>query len=498
MTTVAMASADDEHGMESMPMPRSERARARDADEPWLGHGPRIPDANLCEILAVAGRVRELLGPDVNIPDPATTDLRSAEAALTAASERLAEVLRRRRDAATHRGSGDRLELLLELARVRDRLREARSRQRIAALSRVQESLGRLGGISSTSALIGRAPEEVCRLGFDRAIISRVHGSLWVPEAVHIVGDPEWAQEILQAGRVEPQQLTHMILETEMVRRRGPLLVANVQSDPRVHQPIAAASLSRSYVAAPIMPQGRVIGFLHADCYVQRRHMDEFDRDLLWMFAQAFGYAFERAVLLERLHSLRGEVGRLTMNITRVADELVSAEVEIARLDRENLAAARDAAAIFVVDEHITSPLTRREIDVLKHMASGKTNASIAARLVVSEGTVKSHVKHILRKLAAANRAEAVSVYLRMERDTPRGRFGLSTAALPVPDRSSTRARGQRHVGHPAGIRADHRLPRLDLIQVAARLGRAPPSAPAEQSAYDRGHFGCRPGARVG
>jgi len=128
----------------------------------------------------------------------------------------------------------------------------------------------------------------------------------------HIVGDPEWAHEILQAGRAGPQQLTHMILETQMIRRRGPLLVASVQSDPRVHQPLAAATLSRSYVAAPIMSQGRVIGFLHADCYVQRRHVDEFDRDVLWMFAQAFGYAFERSVLRERLHSLRIEVGRLT------------------------------------------------------------------------------------------------------------------------------------------------------------------------------------------
>jgi DNA-binding CsgD family transcriptional regulator len=180
------------------------------------------------------------------------------------------------------------------------------------------------------------------------------------------------------------------------------------------------------------MPQGRVIGFLHADCYVQRRHVDEFDRDLLWTFARAFGYAFERTVLLERLHSLRSEVGHLTADITKVTDQFVNAEVEVARLDRENLAAARHAAAMFVIDDHMTSALTRREIDVLKHMATGKTNAGIAARLVVSEGTVKSHVKHILRKLAAANRAEAVSVYLRMEQDAPPGRFGLSTAPRPA------------------------------------------------------------------
>ena len=94
MTTAAMASIDDERITEPIAMPRSQRARARDAAEPWLGRGPRIPDASVREILAVAGRVRELLGSDVDFPDPATMHLRSAEAALTTASGRLAEVLR--------------------------------------------------------------------------------------------------------------------------------------------------------------------------------------------------------------------------------------------------------------------------------------------------------------------------------------------------------------------------------------------------------------------
>jgi DNA-binding NarL/FixJ family response regulator len=60
--------------------------------------------------------------------------------------------------------------------------------------------------------------------------------------------------------------------------------------------------------------------------------------------------------------------------------------------------------------------LTRREVEVLRQMALGQTNAQIAGNLFVSEGTVKTHAKHILRKLGAANRAEAVSRFHLMTR----------------------------------------------------------------------------------
>jgi DNA-binding NarL/FixJ family response regulator len=53
--------------------------------------------------------------------------------------------------------------------------------------------------------------------------------------------------------------------------------------------------------------------------------------------------------------------------------------------------------------------LTRREGQILQLMANGANNADIASRLYIANGTVKSHVKHILRKLGAANRAEAVA-----------------------------------------------------------------------------------------
>jgi len=51
---------------------------------------------------------------------------------------------------------------------------------------------------------------------------------------------------------------------------------------------------------------------------------------------------------------------------------------------------------------------------VLRLMARGDSNKAIATELVVSEGTVKFHVKNILRKLSAANRVEAASRYMQL------------------------------------------------------------------------------------
>jgi DNA-binding NarL/FixJ family response regulator len=57
-----------------------------------------------------------------------------------------------------------------------------------------------------------------------------------------------------------------------------------------------------------------------------------------------------------------------------------------------------------------TQPLTRREIEVLGMLAEGLANKNIAARLQISEHTVKTHVASILTKLDAFSRAEAVAI----------------------------------------------------------------------------------------
>ncbi len=57
--------------------------------------------------------------------------------------------------------------------------------------------------------------------------------------------------------------------------------------------------------------------------------------------------------------------------------------------------------------------LTEREIEVLRHVSGGNRNRDIAERLFISEETVKVHIKHIMEKLGATDRTQAVAIAVR-------------------------------------------------------------------------------------
>ena len=63
--------------------------------------------------------------------------------------------------------------------------------------------------------------------------------------------------------------------------------------------------------------------------------------------------------------------------------------------------------------DELAESLTRRELEVLQMLAAGLSNKEIAARLNISDHTVKFHVASILGKLGAASRTEAVSLGIR-------------------------------------------------------------------------------------
>ena len=72
--------------------------------------------------------------------------------------------------------------------------------------------------------------------------------------------------------------------------------------------------------------------------------------------------------------------------------------------------------------EHLgDEALTPREIEVIRHIAGGNRNRDIADRLFITEETVKVHIKHIMEKLGAADRTQAVAIAVR------RGLFSFKT-----------------------------------------------------------------------
>ena len=137
------------------------------------------------------------------------------------------------------------------------------------------------------------------------------------------------------------------------------------------------------------------------------------DRDNLWVFAEHFGLMYERSVLVERLESQRSQLHELLSETIVSIDDICATDMELARTEPSE---AAPIAASRAARSPLDSLLTAREQEVLELMASGATNNQIARELVVSEGTVKSHVKRILRKLRVDNRAGAVARYLHLMR----------------------------------------------------------------------------------
>lgn len=64
--------------------------------------------------------------------------------------------------------------------------------------------------------------------------------------------------------------------------------------------------------------------------------------------------------------------------------------------------------------EHMSEEtLTLREVEVLRHVAGGNRNKDIAEKLLISEETVKVHIKHVMDKLGASDRTQAVAIAVR-------------------------------------------------------------------------------------
>lgn len=396
----------DAAAMRTPGVPRPAAPAAGPSERPWPRNAPPVgPRARreVDELLATAG---PLLGVDGTI---SPLDLESTRALLERTWRDALAVL----DAAT---PARRSRLIDVLGRCRELDRDLEHHltdARAASLARVRAALELLSDAESLAQVLDRGPVAAARLGFDRSLLSAVERGCFVPRSCFMGEDRERAEHLVRVGRDEPRRLDGSLRETTLVRRREAIVVDDVQTDPLVHRRMAEVSEARSYAAAPVLLEGRVAGFLHADHHARRRAVSGLDRDALWMFADAYGRALERALQATRLRELERAVEgahRETLAALRATG------VEALGLGEVRTTRPLAPVAPLLPREEPAAPaaLTRRELEVVRLLAAGETNAGIAARLVISAGTAKTHVKHILRKLRAANRAEAVSRFFQL------------------------------------------------------------------------------------
>jgi DNA-binding CsgD family transcriptional regulator len=282
----------------------------------------------------------------------------------------------------------------------------------VRAVESVGHALRRLRTPGSVQALLTEATCALCEsIGFERAAFFRLRGSALIAESVYPPGlsDDERPLEHLYP---EPLQLGPWLYEAEALRRGRAVLVVDAVGDPRT---LVGLPGVLSYVTAPVTCEGQALGLLYADRGLSDTDVTELDRATLSAFVEGFGHALERGILAERLGTHSEQVLALVRSTEASLTELRRPGTELPPVSTRFARPSRRPVA----HHELLEELTRREGEVLAMLAEGETNASIARRLVVSEDTVKTHVKHILRKLGVRNRSHAVSLYFRGARKMP-------------------------------------------------------------------------------
>ena len=300
-------------------------------------------------------------------------------------------------------------ELLISILRVRCQLLDHDLSRRVKCLTEIRNALGDLRGLSPRE-MICAAPVVLSReFGFARTMISTVRGSMWLPQRLYIENEKAdtYSRAFLEYVHGAHIQLADAPLETELIRKRCGAFVPSPSEDKRTFKEIVNVSGCRGYIAAPITVGGRAIGMLHADSpepdgLVTMDHLDQLEA-----FAECLAVAFESAVLEEKAAQQHVEVENLCANV----DELLRWSPRPALWSLSGAAPGQRHDAHYHRDQPAVPSLTAREREIMSYVATGATNGQIARCLVISEGTVKSHLKHIARKLKTSSRAAAVAVY---------------------------------------------------------------------------------------
>ncbi|MDV2477119.1 response regulator transcription factor [Rhodococcus zopfii] len=255
--------------------------------------------------------------------------------------------------------------------------------------------------------------QELCTsLGYGKAMFSVVRGSTWSPVALAV--NPELTEdfhELVTAIDGREISLREAPREAELVRRRRAYAVDGVDTYRHTYRRLIDLSRPAGYIAVPVVVDARVVAMIHVDR--QSDHLSDTDVHLVAALASVCASAKERADLRRQIARRNDDVAAEIERLTRALHNLEQAPFTMPELaagglvGSDSTAASSEPQAPAIPGMHM---LTARERDVLTLIAAGATNATISRRLCISDGTVKSHVQRILKKLGVSTRAEVAAL----------------------------------------------------------------------------------------
>jgi DNA-binding CsgD family transcriptional regulator len=291
------------------------------------------------------------------------------------------------------------VKLLVRVGRFEEALLDYVERQRVQRRAALSSGMTRLRACGDSAELDEEAAEIALEaLGARRVAISRVRDGVWSSWRMASIDD---LGSLTAWGERGPIALEQLPVE-QAVASTGEtaLSVAPARSGPSAEQAL------RTCVAAPIAAENAVIGLLHVEFGNYEPGADE--RHSVLSFGQTLGRVHEQLTTREQFGAQRNAAEDLQRAAQRAMN--IDADVELS-VDPLGFVRESRGETQGPNTDGGRAHLTARQRETLDLLLRGYTNAQIAESLIISVATVKSHVRAILHRVGAVNRAEAIARY---------------------------------------------------------------------------------------
>lgn len=274
---------------------------------------------------------------------------------------------------------------------------------RLARLPSLYRRLRSAGSVPELFAQASALAREECRAA--RALVVTIDDGVLGAGSSATLDDPasdRLRRRLLAAPvAIEPGTLEHDLIRPSRRRAYPGALRPSLLAD--------ALGLEH-YALGVIAPTGRPLALLLTDD--PSGPLDDLDEATVGGLAAMIGMALEHVVMQTRLAEVTTELHHLTSSANALMNEVLHAPLSLPSNRGNGYAFARADVATAPVD--LRRRLSDRDEQIAALLVEGRTNLEIADRLMLSPETVKTYVARLRRKLNAANRVEAASLYLKM------------------------------------------------------------------------------------